>query len=123
MAKFIHDAVIDVALNVIKNYADKMHICAGQPTDYADVASRSKGNVALDSSDFTLADGDISGRKITVGAQTITPDADGTVDHVVLVDVSESAIIAIDTIPSKAVVNGVNVSIEAFDLWEIRDPS
>jgi hypothetical protein len=41
---------------------------------------------------------------------------------VVLVDESESAIKAIDTIASKAVANGVDITILAFDLWEIQDP-
>jgi len=123
MAKYIPDAVMDAALNDIRNNADKLHICAGQPADYADVSSHSKGEVSLTSSDFTIADGDTSGRKITVGSQTVPPGADGTIDHLVLVDVSESSIKAVTTIPSKAVTNGVSVTIEAFDLWEIRDPS
>jgi hypothetical protein len=122
MAKYIPDAVIDASLNDIKDNADKLHICVGEPADYADVASHAKGEVALTSSDFTIADGDLSGRKITVASKSVTPTADGTIDHIVLVDVSASAIKAIDTIPSKPVTNGVPVIIKAFDLREIRDP-
>jgi hypothetical protein len=123
MAKIIPDAVMDAALNDIKNNATRMHICVGQPTDYADVTTRSKGYATMASGDYTVADGDTSGRKITVASKSVTPSGDGTVDHVALIDVSNSAIKAIDTIPSKAVTNGVAVTIAAFDLWEIRDPS
>jgi hypothetical protein len=122
MAKMISDAVMDVSLNDIKSNADKMHICSGQPDDYADVAAHSLASVALDSSDFTISDGDISGRKIRVAQKVFTPGANGTIDMVVLVDESESAIKAIDTIASKAVANGVDITILAFDLWEIQDP-
>ena len=84
MAKYIPDAAFDAALDYIAE-ADEYHICAGQPDDYADVTNHTLGNVSIDSGDFTKADGDISGRKLIVGAQTITPDGNGDVDHIVLV--------------------------------------
>lgn len=122
MAKKIPDAVMDVALNDIKNNADKVHLCAGEPADEADVTNHTLGNVTVDSSDFTVGDGDTSGRKITLSAQSVTASANGDADHVVIVDTG-TAIKAITTIASKTLASGTSYDIAAVDLWEIRDPS
>lgn len=122
MAKKIPDAVMDIALTDIKTNVDEVHLCAGAPADHTDVAAHSLGHVHVDTDDFTIADGDTSGRKITLATQTITADANGTADHVVCVDAG-TAIKAITTISSKVLVSTTDYSIEAVDLWEIRDPS
>jgi hypothetical protein len=122
MAKLIPDAVLDVALTDIKTNVDEVHLCAGQPADHTDVAAHSLGHVHVDTDDFTIADGDTSGRKVTLAAQTIPADANGDADHVVCVDAG-TAIKAITTITTKTLASGTNYDIAAVDLWEIRDPS
>lgn len=123
MAKSIPDAVMDVALNDIKNNANIMHGCSAQPANYAGIAAVSLGSVALSSADFTLADGDLSGRKITVAAKSITWSTGGKVNHIVIADSINSAIKAITTIPEFAVVASEITPISACDIWEIRDPT
>lgn len=122
MAKKIPDAVIDVSLNDIKNNTDEVHYCAGEPADHTDVAAHSLGHVDVDSADFTVGDGDTSGRKITLSAQTITASANGDADHVVCVDAG-TAIKAITTIATKTLTSGTAYDIAAVDIWEIRDPA
>jgi len=123
MAKYVQDSTIDLALDGIRSCADKVHICEGVPENYADISSHSKGSSAINSSDFTITDGDVSGRKLRFLGKTITPGADGTIDTLVFVDESESAIKAITSISSKSVYTGVDVDVAQFDLWEIRDPA
>lgn len=123
MAKNIPDAQMDVALNDIKNNADIVHGCSAQPADYAGIAAVSLGSAAVDSADFTVGDGDVSGRKITLGSQSITWSGSGNCNHIVVADSGESLIKAITTIPEMAVVEDETTAIQAVDLWEIRDPA
>lgn len=124
MAKFMDDAVLDAALNDIKNNCDSMILCAGQPASYAAaVGANALGDQAMAPGDFTLANGDTSGRKVTVSAKAGIPvDTAGTGDHVALVDVGNTRLIAVTTAPSQAVSGGGNFDIAAFD-FEIADPT
>ena len=126
MAKFLSDTVLDAALDVIAT-ADTLIICAGEPADYTDATTDSGsgghalGEVSVSSGDFTKADGDTSGRKITCAQQTgVTIDVSGTADHVALVDVGTTTLLAVTTITSQAVTSGNTATINAFDL-ELAD--
>lgn len=127
MAKSVHNDVLDAALNLIKNNATRMTLCNAQPTTYAEAnATFALADVTIDSGDFTgPADGDVSGRKITVGAQTgvdvDTTDPGGT-NHVALLDVSNSKLLYVTTAPDVAVDAAGTVDIAAWDI-EIADPS
>ena len=130
MAKFVLDAVMDAALNEVINKADQLVICAGQPTTYSDATTDSGsggnalGEVAITSADFTgPADGDASGRKLTVNQQTgITIDVTGTADHVAIVDDAGSRLLLVTTISSQSVSSGGTADVAAFD-QEIADAS
>lgn len=94
----------------------KLTVCAGQPTSFADIAVKALAGVALIAGDFTIAAGDISGRKSTVAAKTgILIDASGTADHVVVDDgVSEYSVTTCT--PQALTANGVNAfGIPTFD--------
>ena len=126
MAKFLSDTVLDAALDVIAT-ADTLIICAGEPADYTDATTDSGsgghalGEISVSSGDFTKADGDTSGRKITCAQQTgVTIDVSGTADHVALVDVGTTTLLAVTTITSQAVTSGNTATINAFDL-ELAD--
>ncbi len=126
MAKKIPDDVKDAAVDDIADNGDKLDLCSAEPANYAGIAAVSLGQVTLTTGDgngdYTKGDGDVSGRKLTVAAQSITGSADGTATHVVISDSTNSKIKGITTcnIP---VQSGQNVPLNAFDLWEIRDPS
>lgn len=124
MGKAAHDDVIDGALNIIKNNCTKLVVCSAQPTTFAEAnATYDLANVTVDSSDFTNANGDVSGRKLTVGAQSsvsITDSGDAT--HVALLDVANSKLLYVTTCTSQTLTAGGTVNTPAFDI-EIADPS
>lgn len=124
MAKAVHDDVLDAALNYIKNNCAKITVCSAQPTTYAEGnADFALADVAVDSSDFTNANGDTSGRKLTIGAQLTVPvDANGTATHIALLDTANSKLLYVTTCSSQVLTSGNEVNLPAWDI-EIADPS
>lgn len=127
MTKSAHDDVLDGSLNIIKNNATRMTMCAGAPASFA-AANIGGGNfladVTMASGDFTLADGDTSGRKATVAAKSaINVDVSGTADHVALLDVANSKLLYVTEISNpQAVTSGNEANLSAWPI-EIRDPT
>lgn len=65
-----NDVVYDGALDIIKT-AIRVDVCTTEPTSHTEATSTyTVGNYTVDSSDFTNANGDTSGRKSTLGAQS-----------------------------------------------------
>ena len=122
MAKAIPHAQMDITLTDIKTNANIMHGCSAQPANYAGIAAVSLGSVALSSSDFTIADGDTSGRKITVASKSITWSSPGNVTHFAIADTIGALLKGVTTVTLQAVTASSTNDIDAFDLWEIRDP-
>ena len=124
MAKYVHDDVLDAAFNLIKTDCDKMTACSAQPTTFAEGnASLVLANAAMAGSDFTIADGDVSGRKVTVGQKTgVTVDTSGTATHVALLDTVNSRLLYVTTCTAQALTAGNGMTFEAWDI-EIADPS
>jgi hypothetical protein len=116
MAKYINPSVLDLALNDIKTNANKLVLCSTQPTTYAEANATYKlGEVAMASGDYTLANGDTSGRKITVAAKTGVPvSSSGTVTHVALVDTTNSILKFVTTTASTAVASGGTCDVGTF---------
>ena len=88
--KFVADDVLDAALTKVAT-ATRMTACSALPANFAGIAAVVKANEVLTAGvgggDYTLADGDASGRKVTVAAQTaLTMTANGTVTHLCLDD-------------------------------------
>jgi len=88
MTKFTHDDVMDAALDEIITNANLMTVCSVAPADRTEaVTTYALADQTIDSSDFTKADGDVSGRKATVAAQSgVTVDISGMGTHVAIVD-------------------------------------
>lgn len=125
MAKFAVDAVLDGSLDVIAT-STKLVVCSAQPTTYTEAnATYALADIVVDSGDFTKANGDTNGRKVTVGAQSgVLIDTSGTATHVALIITGSSTLLYGTTCTSQALTaNGSNtVNIPAFDI-EIADPS
>lgn len=125
MAKFAVDAVLDGTLDIIAT-ATKLVVCSAQPTTYAEANSTyALADIVIDSGDFTKANGDTSGRKITIGAQSsVLIDASGTATHIALVITGSSTLLYGTTCTSQALTaNGSNtVNVPAWDI-EIADPA
>jgi hypothetical protein len=122
MAKSVADAVLDAALNVIKTTGVLVTVCNAEPTTYAQASATFKlADVASTSTDFTIANGDTSGRKVTVGQFSAVPvDTTGTATHIAIC--SGSALLYVTTCTSQALTSGNTVTIPAWKI-EIADPS
>lgn len=122
MAKFVPDSTLDGFLDTIINNCTRVTICSTQPTTYAEAnATYALADVTVDSSDFSKANGDTSGRKLTLAQQTgVTIDATGSAQHVALLNVSGTALLAVTTCTTQSVTSGNTATINAFDI-EISD--
>lgn len=122
MAKFVNPAVLDGALNLVAT-ATRMVAVAGQPTTFAAADTGKLAEATLASGDFALAAGDISGRKVTVGAKSgLSVVAAGTADHIALLDPATSTLLYVTTCPAQALPAGGTVSIGTWAV-EIGSPS
>jgi len=123
MAKSIHDDVLDAALDAIAA-ADEIVVCSAQPTTYVEAhTTYMLANHTLTSGDFTNANGDTSGRKVTVAQQAdITITNSGTATHVALTDTGNAKLLLVTTCTSQSLTSGNTVTIPAFK-DEIADPS
>ena len=123
MARSVHDDVLDGALNIIKNNANLETICSQEPTTRTEaVTTYALGDIATTGTDFTLANGDTSGRKCTVAQkqQSAGVDSTGTADHVALVD--GTRLLFVTTCTSQAVTAGNDLTINSWKI-EIGDPT
>jgi hypothetical protein len=122
MAKIVHDNVLDGAADIV-DQADIQTICNAQPTTRTEAITTFKlADVAMTpNTDFTKANGDTSGRKVTVAAKSsVNVDTSGTATHVALCDATR--LLYVTTCTSQALTSGNTVNIPAWDI-EIADPT
>jgi len=119
MSKFVIDAAMDALLNHVANNAAMLRVCSGDPADRAAAVAATLANVDVDNTDYTLADGDVSGRKATMQQQLNIPiTADGTAATIV-VDDGVNILQKTDVTP-QALTSGGTVTVNAF-AQEVRD--
>lgn len=123
MAKAAPDATIDSMFDYI-DQSTIMHVCSGQPANYAGIAAVSLADVAMTAdTDYTKADGDTNGRKVTVAAKNgVNVDNSGTATHVVLARVADTTLRYVTTCTSQVLTAGNTVNIPAWDI-EVADPT
>lgn len=122
MTNFVADEADDAALDYISNQSTTLHVCSGNPLTRAAVLTNSLGNVAIDATDFTKANGDVSGRKATLAQQSIgAASASGTAHCVAVIDGTRLLRVN-DLSADQAITVGNPVTVAAAD-HEIRDPS
>lgn len=124
MAKSASDNVLDAPANYIIGVVDRMIVCSAQPTTYAEANTTYElADVAVAGGDFTKANGDTSGRKVTVAAKNgVAVDVTGTATHVALVDDGASELLWVTTCPSQGVSSGGTVDIGSWKI-EFGDPT
>lgn len=126
MGKKIDNSVLDAALNELKNKCNKMTACAGEPATFADAnngGTNFLADVTMAPADLIVADGDTSGRKVTVAQKTgVNVDTTGTADHVALLDTVGSVLLLVTTATAQALTSGNTMT---FNSWkdEIADPA
>ena len=124
MGKAVSDDVLDAALAKIAT-CTRLVVCSAQPANFAGIAAVALADVTLTAGngngDYTIANGDTNGRKITVGAQSaFNVDASGTATHVTLDD--GTTLHYVTTCTSQALTSGNTVSTPAWDA-ELADPA
>lgn len=122
MAKAAHNNVLDGPGNVI-NDGNIQTVCSSQPTTRTEaVTTYALADVTMTpGTDYTLADGDTSGRKCTVAAKSgVTIDTSGTATHVAICDGTN--LLFVTTCTSQALTGGGTVDIPAWKV-EVADPT
>jgi hypothetical protein len=120
--KWANDAVMDAALDEVAT-SIKLRVCSGSssPADRAAAISATLAEVTIDSADFSKANGDASGRKITIAQQAnLDIDASGDATCVTLDD--GVVLQYVTTCTTQALTEGGTVTVPAWDI-EIADPS
>jgi hypothetical protein len=133
MGKQVNDAVLDAALNHLKNNSTRLVVCSAEPTTYAlaqtnyDTAGYRLAQATITNTDFTGPEnGTTSGRKIAVNAQA-DMDIDGVAaaanaTHVALVDTVNELVLYVTTCTSQSLTGGNKVNTPSWEV-EIRDPA
>lgn len=121
MSKFCSNAVFDAALAKVST-ATRMVALNGQPASYVAADAGRLSEAAVAPADFTLAAGDISGRKVVIAAKTgLAVIAPGTADHIALLDPVSSTLLYVTICPEQALVAGGTVSLASWQI-EINQP-
>lgn len=129
MAKWAADAVMDAALSYVDD-CTLITVCSGAsaPATYAEASSTNMlathvMTAGAGNGDYTLANGDTNGRKLTVAQQanvTITNSGDAT--HIALSISGSSTLVYVTTCTTQTLTAAGTVTIPAWDI-EIADPS
>lgn len=119
MAKKSDNHFLDGTLERIAG-CTRLSVCSAEPIDYADIANVVLAEGTLAAGDFTVSDGDTSGRKVRMAQQADLPIAtSGEATHVVQDDGSN---IHVTTCPGQQLTSGGTVTVPAYDT-EIADPT
>ena len=123
MGKQAPDATIDSMFDYI-DQCNIMHVCSAEPANYAGIAAVSLADVALTpDTDFTKANGDTNGRKVTIAAKTgVTVDNSGTATHIAIARTNDTTLRYVTTCTSQVLTAGNTVNIPSWDI-EVADPT
>lgn len=127
MSKWANDTIMDAALGVVDD-ATLICVCSQQPATYAEASSTYKLasttlTAGAGNGDFTLADGDSSGRKITISQKSnISIASSGTATHVALCVSGSSTLLYVTTCTSQVLTAGGTVTVPSWRI-EISDPT
>src|SRR3989304_7583133 len=114
---WLADSTLELMLLLLDN-ATRVVVASGQPANFAGIAAVNLAQVTVTAGagngDFTLADGDVSGRKLTLLQQADVPiDVSGTATHVCFDD--GATLLAVTTCVSQALTDTGTVTIPAHD--------
>lgn len=119
--EYVSDNAYDAALDYIANNCERVAICTSAPANYAGIAAVTVAEFTVDSSDFSKAAGDTSGRKLVLAAQSgATASGTGTATHFACHD-NASELLAVNELEDQVVTSGNTVNLASVDVTEIRD--
>lgn len=122
MAKTIADAILDLALNGVANRTTRICVCTAQPTSYANaITDFNLATKTVSNANFTVAAG--AQRKVTVDQQSAVPiTANGNATYIAWADSANSALVAVTTCTTQALVANGTVDIPTHK-FEIGSPT
>ena len=120
MAKLMTDAMIDGGLTAMST-CTRISVLSAEPASITDITTTYMlATTSLTGGDFTIADGDVSGRKDTVAQKAaISITNSGTATHVAIDDGTDYIV---TTCTSQALTAGGTVTIPTWKR-EIADPT
>jgi hypothetical protein len=124
MAKAAPDVTLD-QIGIKVATGTRLTVCSAQPANFAGIAAVLLASVVMTAGvgngDYTAADGDTSGRKLTVLQQTnMSITASGSATHVCIDD--GTTLLYVTTCTSQALTSGGTVTVPAWDI-ETSDPT
>lgn len=124
MGKAVHNDVLDAALDKIATCITQS-VCSAEPANFAGIAAVKLADATLTAGDgngdYTIGDGDTSGRKITIAQQADVPiDVSGDATHIAYDD--GATLLYVTTCTTQSLTSGGTVTVPAHDI-EIADPS
>lgn len=128
MGLFCHDDILDLLLDGLANSGDRLCVCSTEPTTYTEATSTYKLAIHTltagdGNGDWTIANGDASGRKLTLAEQAaISVDATGTAAHIAIADSGNSKLLFVLNCTSQSLTQGNTVTVPTFDI-EVADPT
>lgn len=127
MTKSVHNDVLDEALDYLSEQSKRMTVCNATPTTYTEAVSTFKLAVTnVSGADFTgPADGDTSGRKITIGQKTnVAVSTTGSANSVALVETSGGGklLYVTEVSATQQLVGGNTMTFNSWKV-EIADPT
>jgi hypothetical protein len=124
MAKFASDEIMDIYLTAFGTACQRVGIALSQPANYGALGTSVLGTVVTVAGNFTNGNGDVTGRKVTHGAATITVGTSGTISHIVLYGtVGSGTLHFVGTCAPTAVTAAGTIILNAWDFTEIGDPT
>lgn len=123
MAKRAENIILDAIGDSLALNIDQMSLCSAEPTTHTEADTTFMlAKVAMAGGDFTNADGDTNGRKVTVAQKaSIAVTNTGTGNHVALMDDAGTTLYLVTTCPGVSVDSSGTVTINTWDI-ETADP-
>lgn len=121
ITRYARSSVMDAALDVVATSV-MLRVCSGanNPADLAGAVSATLASSVIDTNDFTKANGDVSGRKVTIAQQANMPIGTSGDASCVTLDDGTSLIYVIPA-TVQPLTSGGFVTSPAFDI-EISAP-
>lgn len=117
VTKYQNDLMLDAAFDWVRARVTRMNVCSTSPTTYAEATSTYMlANVAITSTDLTIANGDSSGRKVTVAAKSgLSVANSGTAEHIALTGSTGSTLLLVTGCTTQALTTGNTVDVPTWD--------
>lgn len=126
MPKVISDTVFDTMLDYIRQNAKRVGVVSTTiPSTISSASSLLLAVTTCSSGSFTISDGDVSGRKLSVSAfSSIAVASTGTAGHVILFTTGATAAIVAGTSCTTQVLGSTSNTV-SLSTWkiEVADPT